>query len=176
MSIGEKEIVDVVDTQSYFVEFSIESCIPDLFYLPYGNSAKNLYMELSEDGTWDPRWIIEFWGWSMNNHHIWLVEDNLGDRSKSGKWRVKHFKHECERYMREMKGLKHTREKNTFLYPSNMYLQVFVKRLKDSKFSSFDGIYGWEISYLQDSRTNLFEEGGNDRDQVASKEFRLHLS
>ena len=100
----------------------------------------------------------EYWDWHILLTHIGWIENNLGDRGKSGKWRVKHFKHECERYTRALRDHKYTCEKLSFLYYSNLFLQVYAQCLKDLVFLSADA---------SNSRTNLFEEGGNDGDLLA---------
>ena len=142
-------------------------------------------MEVLEDCVWDPRrldgwktfqfqfsYMIflvlvecvtrsahkEYWDWHALLNHSWQIENNLGDRGKFRVMRVRYFKHECERYTRVLRDHKHTCEELSFLYPSNLFLQVFAQRLKDSVFLSI---------VASDSRTNLSEEGGNDADLLA---------
>ena len=100
----------------------------------------------------------EYWDWCALCNHSWRIENNLGDRGKFRVMRVQYFKHECERYTRVLRDHKHTCEELSFLYPSNLFLQVFAQRLKDLVFLSINA---------SDSRTNLFEEGGNDGDLLA---------
>ena len=74
-------------------------------------------------------------------------------------------KHECKQYTRAMKGYKNTCEENYFLVISNLALQVPLSHLTMLEFI-LDVVHDLELFYFEDLRTNLFEEGGNNRDQV----------
>ena len=148
-----------------------------LFYVSHDYPLmERLYMEVLEDCVWDPRRLDEwktfqfqfsymiflvlvecvtrsahkeYWDWHALLNHSWQIENNLGDRGKFRVMRVRYFKHECERYTRVLRDHKHTCEELSFLYPSNLFLRIFVQRLKDLVFLSV---------HASDSRTNLSEE------------------
>ena len=90
-----------------------------------------------------------------------FIANNLGDRGKCKELRDIHCKHECERYMRAMRDLKHTCEGNHFLSISNSSLQVTHYPLKMLELC-FVAALRFGNSNLTDLRTNLHQSPAND--------------
>ena len=94
----------------------------------------------------------------------------MGDRGKNKELRAIHIKHECERCIKSVRDLKHTCEKNSFLWPFNSSLQVI---------HYFDVAHGLKLFHLLDLRANLqqvWEDDGNLFPIIYYNYMKTHLS